>query len=187
MTLVHRQKVISEAVKKNTVITLASFFELLKKHDWFSCFSDCSATYRRGNEKFEQLTYIASTHELFSKLLNEYKHYIQNKNNDALEPEKLAEYSEIKTSYSAILESDNGILLRTCCEFGHSSDVWDNTSSGDGHFNVTEIDGRNIGVFPSWEIALSVASYATSSPDGGYNDVIIENVSVYDSFDEWFM
>lgn len=186
MSLTQREIVINEAVKKPKTITLSDYLELLKKHDWLSSFSDSFAVQKRGDNEFEWLKYIAANNELFTKLLNDYKHYIQNRENGVSEPKNTPEDNTLETSYDAIIENENGILLKASDEYGRSSEIWDKTTSSDGHFSINEINGGNVGVFPSWEIALSVASYATNSPDGGYGDVLIENVSVYDSFDEWF-
>lgn len=92
---------------------------------------------------------------------------------------------DIQTEYADVRRSEYGILLRTSNEEVQCSDVWDCTTSSDGHFSIDEIDGNNIGVFPAWDIALSVAAYATRFPDGGFNDVIIKNVTIYKDLNDW--
>ena len=185
MKSTHKQNVINEAVKKNTTITLLDFFNMLEKHDWYSSFSDSSAVYKQGQNDFEWLQYIASTNHRFDGLLATYRDLVNSKKEidvDIL----VGEDKLLETTYENITRGENGILLRGHDEYGYSNEVWDKTDTDEGHFSVNEIDGRHVGVFPSWEIALQVAAYATGVPDGGYGDVVIENVSVFNSFDEWF-
>ena len=140
MSLTQREIVINKAVKKPKTITLSGYLELLRKHDWFSGFSDSFAVQKRGDNDFEWLKYIASNNEQFSKLLNDYKHYILNRDKGVSEPEKLPEYETLETSYNAIVENENGILLKASDEYGHSSEVWDKTTTSDGHFSINEIN-----------------------------------------------
>lgn len=180
----HEDRVLNEAVKISITTSLGDFFKRLGEHDWYSSFSDSFDVQKLGDREFKLITKIASTHPKFKDLLDKYRELIIS--NSLIDFDELVgeEYG-VQTSYKDVRRSKDGVLLRTSNEHNQCSDIWDNTTTSDGHFSIDEVDGKNIGVFPSWDIALSVAAYTTSFPDGGFDDVIIKNVSLYSDFDDW--
>lgn len=188
----HRDKVLAEAVTKKVTVTIADFFSSLEKHDWYTSFSDSSEVNKRGEIEFHKLDAIASKHPEFTRLLKAFNdhHFTGEAWGNEKQPKPLLEtFENVSVDIEQPVESRHGILIRSPGEDGRDNNVWDNTSNADGHCLVKEVWGqeRCIGVFPNRDVAIMCAEYAVSVPDGGYDDVVIESVKVYNTFEEWFL
>ncbi len=186
----HREKVLQEAILEKISISLEEFYALLEKHDWYYSFSDSFNVSEKGEQASAELEKIALSHPEFKKLHERYNAHMFTGEawGNEREPKPILEqFNNVSTEYETTVKSVHGVLISRAGEYGHDGDVWDNTTSNEGPFLVKEVCGeRYIGVFPSRDIAIQCAHYAVSVPDGGYDDVVIENVGFYQSFEEWF-
>lgn len=186
---VHRNLVLEDAVTEKFTIDAAGFFDILEKHDWYSSFSDDNSVVKAGENALSRLTEIAAKHHVFEELLESYReHKFSGEGWSKSEVPKPVVGENPSVEIEKPVESEHGILISTCSEEDcHGNDVWDNTINVEGNFLVKEIAGnrRNVGVFPDRDTAKGVATYAVSFPDGGFDSVVIENIGVYQSFDEW--
>lgn len=188
MSINHNEFVLKSAIVESKKMTIEEFYALLESHDWYCHFSDSEQAAKAGRQSLLLLNKIASHHPLFKSLLEQFDaHMFSGDAWNTQQTEKPILKDDERDVFVHIdmpIVSDKGILIQDsndCC-----NQVWDKTDSIDNNCIVKEVSGRQryVGVFPSRDIAVLVAFYATSL-NGGYSDCVVENVECFSSFDEW--
>lgn len=188
MSINYNEFVLKSAIIESKKMTIEDFYALLENHDWYCHFSDSEQAAKAGRQSLLLLNKIASHHPLFKSLLDRFDaHMFSGDAWNTQQTEKPILKDDERDIFVHIdmpVVSDNGVLIQNSDDY--SNQVWDKTDSAENSCVVKEISGfqRYVGVFPSRDIAVQVAFYATSI-NGGYSDCVVENVKCFSSFDEW--
>jgi hypothetical protein len=66
----------SEKTHSEPFVTLAEYYEMLERHDWFHMMSDDGSVDRKGEENYRKLAKIAERDPMKLQLLKDYGEYM---------------------------------------------------------------------------------------------------------------
>jgi hypothetical protein len=183
----HIESVKQRAVKMKTVTTIQDFYKRLDAFDWYFSMSDSREAYERGLKGIQKLELLASCNDRFAILFENFREHKfsgeawhNQKNAKPLLPkfECCVEIMEPVCHAGAYLMCAGAVNVR---------EVWDKTSTNEGNFVLREISGtdRLLGVFTSYEDVNSAAQFAVTTTQIAYDDVLIENIQIFQSRDKF--
>lgn len=184
----HIEGIKQRAVKAKSVVSIQEFYSRLQALDWFFSMADNRAAYENGARDLAEIELIASFSETFQTLLDQYRGFIFSGdpwNTPKLEaPEKPTCESKVEMMIHVISHSGAYLMQESS---DTSNEVWDKTDSPDGHFLLSEISGteRKLGVLKTYDDVCHAASIAVNFSLGGYDEVLIENITLFDSVDQF--
>ncbi|MCS4309478.1 hypothetical protein M2404_003850 [Rheinheimera pacifica] len=185
---IHREELLSKAVKGPVKVTGHQFYSMLSGHDWFAGFSDDYSVTKDAEEHMRQLEAIAEGSEDFKKLLDGFKaHHFSGESfcRPAVSKPELPEEGLFVEVNAAITDGSRVLMKRFAEEVG--GDVWQDTVNIEPPFLLKKIDNKAqpLGVFGSYRDVWHAACFSVKHGQGGHGDVVIENIRVFSSFEQF--
>ena len=176
------------AVKMKSVVSIQEFYSRLESLDWFFSMSDSRSEYERGAKALEKLKLIASHNDEFMLLLHAYRPYVFSGDEwktPRLEKPLKPKSETLVEMMVPVMSHSGAYLIQEGSET--AKEIWDKTTKADGHFILREISGleRLLGVFTNYQDVNGAASIASNPTTGVYGDVLIENIKIFKSVNEY--
>lgn len=176
------------AAKMKSVVSIQEFYSRLESLDWFFSVSDSRSEYERGAKALEKLELTASHNDEFMLLLHAYRAYVfsgEEWKTPRLEKPPKPKSEKLVEMMIPVMSHSGAYLIQERSET--AKEIWDKTTKADGYFILREISGREqlLGVFTNYQDVNRAASIASNSTIGGYDDVLIENIKLFNSVDEY--
>lgn len=184
----HLNGIKQRSVKMKSVITIQEFYSRLQSMDWFFPMSDSRAAYEVGAKKLEKLETTASYSSEFQSLLDSYRAYVFSGEEWGTQQLELPSKPDIDAAVEMlvpVVSHAGAYLMHQSTE--NTNEIWDKTRNIDGHFILREISGgeKLLGVFKTYGDVNNAASIAVNATLGGFGDVVIENIKLFESVDSY--
>lgn len=176
----HIEDLRKRAVKVKSATSIQEFYSGLDRH--------FTSPHLQQNTKVRdksatRLKTLASQNTAFNQLYSAFEAYSLS-GQHAEKPECPMLDCSIEVEIPVISHSGAFLVLAGT---ENTSEIWDGTASSEGSFVLRELVGleRLLGVFTSYQDVNVAAHFTASRTDAGSSDVLIENISLYTSADDF--
>jgi len=182
----HREKLLEFAVHEKRRVYISEFYLLLTKHNWLYAASEDESVVQCGQLNFNRLNAIKELNPEFEEMFRSFEEYIFSGGrltgrSDAKLRKPIPPQSDTFVEIEMPVVDGTKVLLKPGDERGHG--IWQDTKHLDGPFLLREIEGRKrpVGVFGDYRDVLGAAYSSVSYSTGRYEDVLIENIKIYET------